>query len=272
MLVEFNQFPLLQIHHLPSADIAQVPTQERQACDGTYVFQSKMRLSEEFLHLNDICPCPDPAEVERSTRDQALSPRWHQERKNRLTASNFGLVYRRKKKPTPAFMATLFTPKSLHTRPVVHGRTYEKTAKQEYVTRNPGAHLHDCGFVISENMSFLGATPDAIVCSNGLRGILEVKAPYTARNMTIKEACKSSTFCLNHNEVSDQIVLKESHIYFAQVQGQLMITGADFCDFVVYTFQDFFVQRILPDFNFIENLLNTLCRFYNDHALEYCKT
>lgn len=32
-----------------------------------------------------------------------------------------------------------------------------------------------------------------------------------------------------------------------QIQGQLGITGKQFCDFVVYTENDFFVERIFPD-------------------------
>ncbi|WAR11714.1 hypothetical protein MAR_025894 [Mya arenaria] len=41
----------------------------------------------------------------------------------------------------------------------------------------------------SNTFSFLGATSDAIVCDNGESGIVEIKCPYSARNMTIAETC-----------------------------------------------------------------------------------
>ena len=95
-------------------------------------------------------------------------------------------------------------------------------------------HLHDCGHVVNPHFSFLGATLDAKVCCEGVTGILKVKCPYTARDMSINQAVTQVTrFCLT--ETDGKVELNGEHDYYCQVQGQLFVTGVPFCDFVVYT-------------------------------------
>lgn len=64
------------------------------------------------------------------------------------------------------------------------------------------------------------------------------------------------------------LYVKKDHEYYAQVQGQLMITGCDFCDFVFYTKKDIHVNRLLPDITFIESMLTNLADFLK----KICKT
>jgi hypothetical protein len=47
--------------------------------------------------------------------------------------------------------------------------------------------------------------------------------------------------------VKGKVQLKTRDDYYAQVQGQLMITGAEFCEFIVDTQCDMVVERIKPD-------------------------
>ena len=61
--------------------------------------------------------------------------------------------------------------------------------------------------------------------------------------------------------------LIRSHRYYTQVQGQLEITQKPLCDFVVWTPNDLFVQRIYKDTRFIETLLKKLNTFYIDNML-----
>ncbi len=51
-------------------------------------------------------------------------------------------------------------------------------------------------------------------------------------------------------EQNGKVLLDKSHDYYIQVQGQLLVTGAPWCDFVVYTTKDMFIERILPDIPF----------------------
>ena len=46
---------------------------------------------------------------------------------------------------------------------------------------------------------------------------------------------------------SGALRLKPGHSYFWQVQGQLLITGMQWCGFVVFAEEDVLVQRIYKD-------------------------
>ena len=65
-------------------------------------------------------------------------------------------------------------------------------------------------------------------------GYLEVKCPYSVRDCTPEEACSASHIYCNLDSTG-KLKLKETHQYFAQVQGQMAIGEHMWCDFVVYT-------------------------------------
>ena len=58
--------------------------------------------------------------------------------------------------------------------------------------------------------------------------------------------------------------LKESHQYYAQVQGQMAVGERIWCDFVVYTQKGFSIQRIPLDKSFWENAFTKLKLFYDN--------
>lgn len=74
--------------------------------------QSVEQLAHEWSNL-DITQS-DANELERSTRLQSSDPRWYTERSKRITASNFGLIMRRKKDINETFMKNTFKKKSFH--------------------------------------------------------------------------------------------------------------------------------------------------------------
>lgn len=83
----------------------------------------------------------------------------------------------------------------------------------------------------------------------------------------MEEAIVTDNFCLIKN--GESVVINKQHDYYYQVQGQLLITGAAYCEFIVYTKSDLSVVRVLPDNNFQMNMLNTLCDFYKTYAMPY---
>ncbi len=66
------------------------------------------------------------------------------------------------------------------------------------------------------------------------------------------------------------IVLKKTHKYFFQVMGQLGVTQRKYAYFVVYTYNDLFMQKIEfdPDF-FYQVMLSHLNDFYDQLYLPY---
>ena len=63
--------------------------------------------------------------------------------------------------------------------------------------------------------------------------------------------------------------MKEDHPYYAQVQGQMAVTGARWCDFIVYTSKGIYVQRILFDPVFWTGLKQKLLSYYFEHFIEF---
>ena len=63
--------------------------------------------------------------------------------------------------------------------------------------------------------------------------------------------------------------LKRNHKYYFQVQGQMGITGAKWCDFVTYTFKGMVIQRIYFDADFFASMLLKLEQFFFKHYAKY---
>jgi len=63
------------------------------------------------------------------------------------------------------------------------------------------------------------------------KGVLEVKCPYCHRDDTIEYAVrKDAKFCLQKHD-DGSMHLDHGHAYYYQVQTQLFVCEADFCDF-----------------------------------------
>jgi hypothetical protein len=90
--------------------------------------------------------------------------------------------------------------------------------------------------------SHIGASPDGFVsCMCCGDGLVEIKCPYSLKSETL-EGCEKKVYFLNADKT-----LKSGHKYMYQVQTQLLVSGKDFCDFVVWTEKECSIQRILPD-------------------------
>ena len=61
--------------------------------------------------------------------------------------------------------------------------------------------------------------------------------------------------------------LKRTHKYYSQVQGLMGVTGAKWCDFVVYTSRGMSIERIPFDPQFWNELKGTLKMYYFKHFL-----
>ena len=156
-------------------------------------------------------------EVSNITSGQRESPVWHQARKGRLIASNFGVVLKAKR-ATPSLIKRLLGEYDFSkVRAVAWGVDNEAMAVKAF-TQITGLKPIITGLWLNES-GVLGASPDGLV---GEDSVLEVKCPYTARYDTIADAAKNKTFCL-HNE-NGLYTLKKDHVYWDQIQGQMFLT------------------------------------------------
>ena len=198
--------------------------------------------------------------IENSTRKQANESSWFEERAKRITASNFGHIMTRKKEINDSFMKSTFQKTNFTSAPTSYGKANETIAKQMYI-KQTGNHIHDIGLIVNPAIPFLGATPDAIVCDKSDTGLVEIKCPYSVRDMTLNDACNNrADFFLRRN--GDEFNLSRQHAHWYQVQGQLLASGAPFCDFVTYTKQELSIERITPDEDTMKALVEKLSAFY----------
>lgn len=231
----------------------------------------KVVVDDLFMSLSDA------QLLETRTVQQNKCSIWHQSRLKRLTSSEFGKIINRRILPTPSFVKSLFSEQNLQAVPSIsHGVRNESLARSLYVKKLKKRLGHDievyaCGFVVNPGLPFLGASPDGKVLDKSERdpfGLLEIKCPFKFRNSNIKDAALSSEFCLAY--VADEIKLKRNHNYFYQVQGQMAISGIKWCDFVVYTFESIFVERIAFDETlWCNNMLPSLLQFYRNYGLPF---
>ena len=97
-----------------------------------------------------------------------------------------------------------------------------------------GTRVEDCGMFLSVDYPFLATSPDGVIwLRNEKFGIVEVKCPYKHHDNSIEMACQDPAFCLSID--GNETRLKRTHDYYYQVIGQLALSGAKFCNFIVWT-------------------------------------
>nr|XP_034306619.1 uncharacterized protein LOC105318360 isoform X2 [Crassostrea gigas] len=205
----------------------------------------------------------DAKDIEKSTRMQAKSKTWFDERKWRITASRFGdIVKMTCRRDTRKLCCSIYQPKSIITYPIIHGRQHESRAISMFEELTH-FKVKKCGLFVSVKYPFLGATPDGLVENDA---IVEVKCPYGGRDVDIKPG-KKFPFLVESN---GKITLKSSHKYYDQIQGQLYISGRKLCYFIVYTFCDILILKLEYDEEYcVFSLLPKLEIFYKKHFRPY---
>ena len=164
------------------------------------------------------------------TEDQSDCDLWKQMRNLRITASNV-----KDFSSNPASQVSkIWELKSLDHIPAIRwGRQSEEKARLKY-EEVTGLEAKKCGIFIHRKFPFCGASPDAWLEEG--KGIVEIKCPFL-----IKDKIPTDFSGLTGAQINafpcyvkdSKLCLKLSHKYFYQVQFQLMVTGAEYCDFVI---------------------------------------
>ena len=77
------------------------------------------------------------------------------------------------------------------------------------------------------------------------------------------DACSDRNFFLE--EVDEKPKLKRTHKYYSQVQGLMGVTGARWCNFVVYTSKGMSIECIPFNAQYWNDLNETLKLYYFRH-------
>ncbi|XP_052063676.1 uncharacterized protein LOC127703187 [Mytilus californianus] len=211
------------------------------------------KLKVNYLNKNIDIPEADIIKIEKKTTLQLCSEIWKDERKKRITASNFGSVVKRnsKIKIAPLIKQLLYsTFKGNKTTRI--GIKEEKVTITEYVNIKQKENIHtkveQSGLVVDKNHKFLGGSPDGIVMENNAKGLIEIKNLVHDKNINLTQASMSvKNFCLE--KISNNLKLKTNHNYYFQCQGLLNVCNLPWIDFVVRTLNpyDIHIERIYKD-------------------------
>ena len=265
-------------YHLPSIDsigadqtniYSELPIQLPVLSDGWSEYVHGFHnLDLTFITLS----LEDASKLECDTREQSGSAKWKLERAKRITASQFGQVFKRKAAVTEKFLKELFEGKTIQTSAMKYGLTNEIRAAKAYLDSGNNTKLYKSGLVVNPAFCWLGASPDGVVYDPSMEenpfGLFEAKCPFCGAGKKIVDVIKENKqFYLKQTDHG--IKLKENHNFYYQVQGLMGVTGMKWCDFCVWTGVDFFQQRILFDETLWNDVLSKLTNFYFENFYEF---
>lgn len=231
-------------------------------------------LKDSYYRTNIRLSGGEAQKLEEERREQGGSELWIRERMKQITASHVGGILKMKKttKRSRKVEALLYS-KFKGNQATLYGTNMEDTTRQEYTEHqhqagHPGLKTSPAGLTISVQNPWLGASPDGKVLDPSASkpdGIVEYKNPYSARDLSLEEACcTKKLFCLEKLEDNGKVTfkLKRRHDYYYQIQCQMYCCDVDWCDFVLRTKKEIHVERIPQDSDWLENQLPKLNKFF----------
>lgn len=199
--------------------------------------------------------------LERATREQSLCAEWHNVRKPRVTSSRFREVCH-VGVTSAETLAQRILKETHQTGAMKRGLELEADAIWEYCQIKRLNH-YKSGFVVHPDAPWLGASPDGIVFDPSEQpqfGLVEIKCP------NVKSYVDTSYLRV----INGTLQLKPSHAYYFQVQGQILVTGMSWCDFVVSAEEDMFIQRIYRDEDVMKIIRQKVDLFYFHVYMDKC--
>ena len=239
-------------------------------CDPKYknLSQSDFQEACEVVFQSLTISIDEAKYLEESTRLQSQSKLWFDHRAGRLTASKFAAVSKASLSPPPASLVKEIIgskPVSLDGVPAIDwGKKNESTAREEYLQKAKEIHAslkyQSAGLHVNVEYPHLGATPDGLIeCECCGLGIIEIKCPYKYREYKLSDI-NDNSFCLQPSD--RKLKLSHNHAYYLQVQGQLTLCQRSYCDFIVWTECDLFVERVNLDTKAFEAIKPSLDNFF----------
>jgi hypothetical protein len=211
-------------------------------------------------------------QIEVATRGQADNARWFSEGQKRLTSLSFGEVLKRRPKtPVTRLVRSLLYPTFTGNSYTRYGQAEEQNAVDEYILRKAdegiNAKVYGSGLVIDKVNNFLASSPDGLVSLDGDEGLIEIKNVLKNKRLSLSDAAKDPSFCLNM--INGVLCLKTTHNYYYQCQGAMHICDKPWLDFVVRTKNphQLFIQRISRDGTLWDTMMLPKLRAFYMQAL-----
>lgn len=237
--------------------------------------------SNDILHTTEMLnecslAIQDARDLERNTRPQSECELWFLERKKRITSTNFSSIVRRKKEITTTFCQKIWPKKRSYVQSnfMKLGKNNEDAAVTKYLTINPNYKAFPCGLCVNPGVPFLAASPDRVIfdSTSETYHLLEIKTLAKGgitEHLNIRD-CINAGYADFLKCINGVVSLKENHSHYYQIQGQLALTGLQYCDLLVDSGDEVFIQKIsFQEQDWADNCLPILSKFYFTYFGQY---
>ncbi|KAH6942122.1 hypothetical protein HPB50_001145 [Hyalomma asiaticum] len=142
-----------------------------------------------------------------------------------------------------------------------HGKDHECVALRQ-LENDCNVVVKQCGLFVGQENPFLGASPDGLF---GEDVLVEVKCPYSARDLTPLVRAKKITYCTENED--GKLQLKSNSNYWYQVQGRMNISRRQKCLSVLWTKKGISIQAISRDEAFWKNEMFPRLKTFYMHCM-----
>lgn len=198
--------------------------------------------------------------VAAQTIQQSACPLWYAVRQVRLSASSQAYRIRIRLADFEALAKDLAQRKRFSSKACAYGIKQEPIARKEYEV------AHKCtvirvGVLVCKVQPWLCCSPDGIVeDKSGIR-LLEIKAPLRCIDKPVID--ESGNINLDYLTLrAGKVELKESHIYYTQVQVCMYILNAAVCDLFVYSPVKSVTVPVAKNDQFLQSMIPKMEWFY----------
>lgn len=198
---------------------------------------------------------------------------WMKERLCRITGSIcYGLyTYSKKKRSEDEWIKkceSVFSPKDFKTESTEHGKLTESEARNVF-RKVCNCEVMELGLIVSKLNPWLAYSPDGVLVRDKKpTALLEIKCPLKGKTKNIQETVNSQ-MQKSLTKEGENIVMKEKHAYYGQVQLGMAVLHLNVTYFVIYSSFDksLFILRVKRNDIFITTMLKALKKVYYSSRL-----
>ncbi|GLV43792.1 hypothetical protein CBL_12319 [Carabus blaptoides fortunei] len=225
--------------------------------------EEKQRVLEELQVTQE-----DRDKIAQETVGQFDNELYKKARADRLTASKFGEVVKRRPTTSPeALVKRILSQDHINVPSINYGKENESVAIRLFEA-GMNIPVQRTGLHIDVVNPYLAASPDGLI---GDDSVIEVTCCKKANDngWNLLDITKDKALCLELTK-ENEIKLKKNHNIYYQIQGQLNITNRKMCYFVVFINEstELHIERIERDSDLWTNeMLPKLKDFYMSNVL-----
>ena len=215
--------------------------------------------------------------LEKDTIGQSKNEFWFQSRKNRLTSSQAHKIYIRKRN-FPTLIKELKdglknVPKSVRNA-LDHGKEFESVALEKFFDfltwkLKQNVCIRSTGLVVQSSLFWIGASPDGLMIESSGPVLIEIKCPYSKRNLSPSQIVEDPDFYVGLKDEKPFLKPNDTKGYYTQVQVAMGLSQLKKCYFIVYTFQGLVICVVNFDESYFIKVIHKLNDFYKFHYLPY---